>query len=843
MSLLPVNRNRLINTVFSRMTTWLKCLACLVLLASQSLALANEGLWTGEWDTRWPGGGARVSMTQQGDHVTGTYPLYNGRLEGTVNGRVLQGRWWQGESTGEFIAVLAADGSSFTAKLGAGQWWTGVRIDDDGVLLGFEVNQSTPVDTLYYFLLIMNSVKHGAMEMKSEASQLIDWPSAANLNISRLDYTELLFEVLDRLTIRLRSIKRTTDGERYQTTLRQSGTDFIFMLDFIKRDNLWYIEPTSVRALEAALETLKANRGKPPNRKIADFASPRDSLKTILTRFDENDPTSINRVIDVLDLSELPELSKRYESKRLASYIKRAIERIGTPVWQEIPDNPQQTTPYVVFEHPLGSITLEPTETDSGTLWQFTPDSLRNIRAIYTAIDDLPLSAAAPGAQSANSLYFKVRDFLGTRSDFWTNRLGPMALWQWMGLALALVLSYVMGRVAVLLFGAPFLRLFHKDLSEHPFYQTSLLWSLRLLLMGITLRLIDEPLGLPDIVEVFVLTTGFSFMVVSITAMLLILVNLIAGHISKLSLLAGNNVTLVSLVAGILRVVLVVAAILVLADLLEIPYQGVIAGLGIGGLAVALAAQSTLQNFISGITLYFDKPIAIGDYCRFGTREGTVEFIGMRSTRIRTLDRTLVTVPNSEFSNLQIENYAKRDRIFLNTTIQVRYETTPDQLRYLLAEIRRLLIAHPKVAADPLRVRFNGFGEYSLNINIFAYVLTNDRTEFLAIQEDLFLRMMELVDKAGAQFAFPSMVHYEAQDTPYDQNKVQAAEAEVASWREHNNLPFPDFSWQEKAQVSSTLPYPPAGSAVAQMLDDPSKAIANSRGKAPAPDFPEQGNK
>jgi MscS family membrane protein len=321
------------------------------------------------------------------------------------------------------------------------------------------------------------------------------------------------------------------------------------------------------------------------------------------------------------------------------------------------------------------------------------------------------------------------------------------------------------------------------------------------------------------------------------------LVNLIAGHISKLNLLAGNNVTLVSLVAGILRVVLVVAAILVLADLLEIPYEGVIAGLGIGGLAVALAAQSTLQNFISGITLYFDKPIAIGDYCRFGTREGTVEFIGMRSTRIRTLDRTLVTVPNSEFSNLQIENYAKRDRIFLNTTIQVRYETTPDQLRYLLAEIRRLLIAHPKVAADPLRVRFNGFGEYSLNINIFAYVLTNDRTEFLAIQEDLFLRMMDLVDKAGAQFAFPSMVHYEAQDKPYDQNKVQAAESEVAAWREQNNLPFPDFSWQEKAEVSSTLPYPPTGSAVAQTLDDPSKVIANVAGQAPAPDFPEPGNK
>ena len=818
---------------------WLRSLFAVMLLATGSLALADTGTWTGDWDSRWPGGGARVSISQTGNHVTGTYPLYDGRIEGTVEGRVLQGRWWQGDHSGEFVAVQSVDGKSFTAKLGGGQWWTGVRVNNDGVALGFNTDQSSPADTLYYFLLIMNSVGYGAMELKSEASLLIDWRSIDNLSISHLSYTELLYEVLDHLTIEFRPMKRPGEASNYQVDLKQAGTDFSFTLKFVKRADLWYIEPPPVASLEAALATMQANRGAAPNRKIAGFSSPRESLKTLLTRFDESDPDSVNRVINALDLSDLPELSKRYESKRLAGYLKRAIERIGTPVWQEIPDNPKQAGPYVLFDHPLGRITMEPTETADGIIWQFSPESLRHIRTLYGAIDDLPPSASAPGAVSKRSVYFTVRDFFGSRGDLWTERFGPMSLWQWLGLILALALAYALGRVATLLIGAPLLKLFRKNLSDHPFYQTSLIWALRLLLMGVTLRLIDEPLGLPDMVELFVLTTSFSFIVLSVTTVILVLVNLITDHISRLHLLAGNNVTLVSLVAGVLRVIIVVAALLVLADLLEIPYQGVIAGLGIGGLAVALAAQSTLQNFISGITLYFDKPIAIGDYCRFGSREGTVEFIGMRSTRIRTLDRTLVTVPNSEFSNLQIENYAKRDRIFLNTTIQVRYETTPDQLRYLLTEIRRLLIAHPKVAADPLRVRFTGFGEYSLNINIFAYVLTNDRSEFLAIQEDLFLRMMEVVQAAGAQFAFPSVVHYETQDTPSDPTKVDAAEAAVEKWRKEKSLPFPDFAWQEKAEISSTLPYPPEGSALTQTLDARTIVNPDVSAKAPAPDFPE----
>ncbi len=113
-----------------------------------------------------------------------------------------------------------------------------------------------------------------------------------------------------------------------------------------------------------------------------------------------------------------------------------------------------------------------------------------------------------------------------------------------------------------------------------------------------------------------------------------------------------------------------------------------------GGIAVALAAQKTLENVFGYLMIISDHPVAEGDFCRFGDQVGTVEEFGLRSTRVRTLDRTVVTVPNAEFSAMKLENFAKRDRIRFHTVLGLRYETTPDQLRHVLVEIRRLLLSH-----------------------------------------------------------------------------------------------------------------------------------------------------
>jgi MscS family membrane protein len=236
-----------------------------------------------------------------------------------------------------------------------------------------------------------------------------------------------------------------------------------------------------------------------------------------------------------------------------------------------------------------------------------------------------------------------------------------------------------------------------------------------------------------------------------------------------------------------------------------------VAGLGVGGIAVALAAQKTIENLFGGVTLFADRPVRVGDFFRYGDQVGTVEEIGLRSTRVRTLDRTVVSIPNAQFSNMALENFAKRDRMRLWTMIGVRYETTPDQLRFLLARLREVLLAHPRVTEDPARVRFVGFGAYSLDMEVFAYVNTPDWNEFLQIREDIYLLFMDAVKEAGTGFAFPSSTMYLGRDGGLNQDEVSQAEARVAEWREKGILPFPHFPQSMHDQLNNTLNWPPPG--------------------------------
>jgi MscS family membrane protein len=249
------------------------------------------------------------------------------------------------------------------------------------------------------------------------------------------------------------------------------------------------------------------------------------------------------------------------------------------------------------------------------------------------------------------------------------------------------------------------------------------------------------------------------------------------------------------------------------ADRMGIPVYGIVAGLGVGGLAIALAAQPTVENLIGGLSLFADKSVRVGDYCRCGTDEGTVEAIGIRSTWIRGTDRTLTTIPNSILSKMPVVNFGRRDETMIQTIVGVRYETSPEQLRHLLVKIRELLISHPMIRTDSARARLTGFGASSLDIEVFAYVETRQRIEFLAVREDILLRIMELVNESGTGFAFPSQTLYFGRDTGLDVPRTQAAEAAVKQWREAGKLPFPNFPPEYVEQLQDTLPYPSAASA------------------------------
>lgn len=213
------------------------------------------------------------------------------------------------------------------------------------------------------------------------------------------------------------------------------------------------------------------------------------------------------------------------------------------------------------------------------------------------------------------------------------------------------------------------------------------------------------------------------------------------------------------------------------AQNLGLPVLGLLAGLGVGGLAVGLAIRPTLENLIGGVILYMDRPVRVGDFCSFGNHMGTVESIGVRSTQIRALDRTVIFVPNATFADMEIVNWGKCDRMLILTTIGLRYETEPDQLRYVLVKLREMFHAHPRIDRDTVRVRFTGHGASSLDVQVRVYVLTRDWNDFYAIQEDVFLRPFPTLTSSRIE-SLGNTLDYPPYGSPHGASlAVQAPEA------------------------------------------------------------------
>jgi MscS family membrane protein len=533
----------------------------------------------------------------------------------------------------------------------------------------------------------------------------------------------------------------------------------------------------------------------------------------------------IVRAGSCLDLSDVPPAalySTRIESVLL---LKEILDRIPLPGYEQIPDAAEiQRVAEAEHQAPLTSWTLPGTEIRFERIvsgprtgqYLVAKDTVARLESFYNLVKTRP-----PYPDAAADLY-----------DFYTLTPGTLlppkwfdlilalppwlrtvyldqALWQWAALVVGVLLA--IGAVV-------FVYRYQKRQAPAP---TALRRHLRQLVIPLLTMLvawlldhyIDEIINITGPVLRAVDSGTDVVRVLAAAWAVAVFANGFAEWILESPKIPSDSLD-ANLLRAAFRLFGVVAAAVILADGatdLGIPLVGVIAGLGVGGLAIALAAQPTIENFIGGIILYTDRPVRVGDMCEFGDMRGTVEAIGIRSTRIRGLDRTLITVPNADFAKMRLVNLARRDRMLLETTLGLRYETTPDQLRYVLAKLREVLVAHPKVLEDKRRVRFAGFGSSSLDIQIFAYVATRDRLEFLAIQEDLLLRFAETVAEAGTGFAFPSQTTYLARDTGIDKARRQSAEQAVTAWRMARRLPFPDMEAEEMGKLAGTLDWPPSG--------------------------------
>jgi MscS family membrane protein len=176
--------------------------------------------------------------------------------------------------------------------------------------------------------------------------------------------------------------------------------------------------------------------------------------------------------------------------------------------------------------------------------------------------------------------------------------------------------------------------------------------------------------------------------------------------------------------------------------------------------ALALAAQKTLEDLFGGITVITRKAVRVGDFCQLADQMGTIEEIGLGSTRVRTLNNTVVTIPNAKVSQMSLENYSMRKKIWFHQIFGLRSDTSPEQMRQVLSQVTEMLCGDQKVEQESARIRFIGFGASSLQLEIFAYIKTTDYAAFLENQEDLMLHIMDIIAANGTSIALPSQITY-----------------------------------------------------------------------------------
>jgi len=584
--------------------------------------------------------------------------------------------------------------------------------------------------------------------------------------------------------------------------------------------------------------------------KPVDRSSPRATLKTFLdstdnaaaylardylpspsrARFDRF--TALSKVpLQSLDLSEVPPAARQSTGVGAVVALYEVLSRIPLPPFDDIPDAGQLKQPagtdlarWVIPNTEI-ALVRAPSGPHSGE-FLFSPETVARAGEFYERVRSLPYIRPVP--------FENLHEFDATTGGWmvpysWIQSL-PASLrtpiagqsgWKWIGLALvlgvfALVLwlAYCVSRLGD--HGHAFLRaLAQFAMPASVLAATPAVAYLALVQLNMV-GAVGSAIELAATAIVFLAGAWMAWRLAPVVAEAIIAAPRIAPQ--------SIDAHLIRVGARLLGMLGAVALLAVGADRLGVPVYGIVAGLGVGGLAIALAAQPSIENLIGGMNLFADKPVRVGDLCKYGDTVGTVEAIGIRSTRIRGVDRTLTTIPNAALAKMPIANLTRRDQILIRTVIALRYETTPEQLRYVLVKLRELLLGHPRLDPDPARARFIGFGASSLDIEVFAYVMTRDWAEFLGIREDILLRIMDIVEQAGAGFAFPSQTLYLGRDRGPDGGKTQQAEARVRAWRDEGFLPFPNFSPEQAGQIRGSIVYPPPGSTATSAARSASEA-------------------
>jgi MscS family membrane protein len=429
----------------------------------------------------------------------------------------------------------------------------------------------------------------------------------------------------------------------------------------------------------------------------------------------------------------------------------------------------------------VGSMTAEVIlvrvdDPESGKIWLISKETVAKLPELYAGLQGEAPTLADRIIPSALS----------------RRRLLLMSLAQWLEWLLSIPLSWLLAWVLTFLLSTPErIRCKVRHLPFRPVWETRHGMPIRCIIAIVLHTIFVYLIGPPLLYRVYY----FRFMATLLTACFVWLISTITDRSFEHALnrtrtqhKGGESILIV--MQRLTRIALLVMTTLIALSMFGFNVKTTLAGLGIGGLAIALAAQKTLENLIGGVSLLMDKAIRVGDFCQIGTQLGTVEDIGLRSLKLRTLDQNLSVVPNGSLAQMQFQNMARRSKLLINQTFTLRIETQAEQLRFVLDRVQNMLDQHPAIEPG-CRIRVMSFVGAAFQLELFAYGTTGDWAQFTAIRQDVILKIAEIVEASGTQFAAPTQLAYLAGDKGVDAEKANDIVRRAAELRAGEVFRFP----------------------------------------------------
>lgn len=467
--------------------------------------------------------------------------------------------------------------------------------------------------------------------------------------------------------------------------------------------------------------------------------SPRKAAHTFV-HWQQTGHENFDRVIKTFQLSD----AETEEKKEFASQLLRVLDARGLMVvYENIPSNPAYEdtliglNQYILFDS-LPEVYL----VKSGANWVFSKETINQIPSLYRATISSWVEATVEKLPE-----WAQKDWIGFK------------LWQYLAIFLWILVGFIFMKIFTFV-----LDNYVRKLAERtPFEWDDVLlneiekpisYIFLLFFFSLTYTNLQLPVNINFFLSRFLdLAISFAFVWLAYN-----LSNVVSMYLSVLTSKTETTLDdqLVPLIRKTLRVFVVAMGIILVLQNNGFNVASLIAGLGIGGLAVALAARETLANFFGSVTIFIDKPFRIGDWIKVGSVEGTVEEVGFRSTRIRTFYNSLVSVPNSVIANTDIDNLGMRKYRRLKTVLNLTYSTSPQQMEAFVEGIKAIVQANPHFRQDFFEVHFNEFGAHSLDVLVYVFFKVPDWSTELQQRHNFLLEVLRLAKEVGVEFAFPT---------------------------------------------------------------------------------------